>query len=78
MRLFLGICLLVVLLAMLGQSCGRAIEHELRPLGLSQEQRLEVMSRVNRPELLVADEENLAAYDRHLTRSVEEDWRAQR
>ena len=76
MRLFLCWVALVVLIGLVGRSCGRAIEQEQRPTGLSAAQRLEVMSRINEPCMVIADEQNLSAYDRHLTRSVEEDWRA--
>lgn len=75
MKLLLSVAALIVLLWMLGHSLGAAIEHELRPVGLTAEQRLDVMSRITRPQLVVADAENLDAYDRMLTRQVEEIWR---
>lgn len=43
---------------------------------LTLEQQAEIMSRITRPALIVADAENLDAYNRHLTRTVEENWRA--
>lgn len=49
MRLFLCWVALVVLIGLVGRSCGRAIEQEQRPTGLSAAQRLEVMSRINEP-----------------------------
>lgn len=72
-------CLIIIAIVAIAHSIAAMTDTPKRESTVSRltlEQQAEIMSRITRPALIVADAENLDAYDRHLTRTVEENWRA--